>query len=303
MTQSLRRYLLRRKTGETMDFNEKIEISSIPAVSAIYFALLQCGYDYYSFERSAEHTNAIKMFRETDTALEFFSEIKQNTCAVYPYWPRAAMLESATFYIHPDMNDFTDIERYRDFIMSAGNITDDERGLSFWEWIVLFPRELKKVLLSDSFKNYMKWENQWIQQQNILHKNQLEFLKSCIDFCVKYYYSPIKRVQLVLSPIKCVYSSDYHIIGDCFLFSSGAFKIDFVIHEFLHHVVHPTVTKCKSYILAGKQKYKDIDASYYLTGDESGRLNAFEEFAVRSLTKKFQEGIFPTDLEMYIKAL
>lgn len=303
MTQSLRRYLLRRKTGETMDFNEKIEISSIPAVSAIYFALLQCGYDYYSFERSAEHTNAIKMFRETDTALEFFSEIKQNTCAVYPYWPRAAMLESATFYIHPDMNDFTDIERYRDFIMSAGNITDDERGLSFWEWIVLFPRELKKVLLSDSFKNYMKWENQWIQQQNILHKNQLEFLKSCIDFCVKYYYSPIKRVQLVLSPIKCVYSSDYHIIGDCFLFSSGAFKIDSVIHEFLHHVVHPTVTKCKSYILAGKQKYKDIDASYYLTGDESGRLNAFEEFAVRSLTKKFQEGIFPTDLEMYIKAL
>lgn len=303
MTQSLRRYLLRRKTGETMDFNEKIEISSIPAVSAIYFALLQCGYDYYSFERSAEHTNAIKMFRETDTALEFFSEIKQNTCAVYPYWPRAAMLESATFYIHPDMNDFKDIERYRDFIMSAGNITDDERGLSFWEWIVLFPRELKKVLLSDSFKNYMKWENQWIQQQNILHKNQLEFLKSCIDFCVKYYYSPIKRVQLVLSPIKCVYSSDYHIIGDCFLFSSGAFKIDSVIHEFLHHVVHPTVTKCKSYILAGKQKYKDIDASYYLTGDESGRLNAFEEFAVRSLTKKFQEGIFPTDLEMYIKAL
>ena len=286
-----------------MDFNEKIEISSIHAISAIYFALLQCGYDYYSFERSAEHINAIKMFRETDTALEFFSEIKQNTCAVYPYWPRAAMLESVTFYIHPDMNDFTDIKRYRDFIMSARNITDDERGLSFWEWIVLFPRELKKVLLSDSFKNYMKWENQWIQQQNILHKNQLEFLKSCIDFCVKYYYSPIKSVHLVLSPIKCVYSSDYHIIGDCFLFSSGAFKIDSVIHEFLHHVVHPTVTKCKSHILAGKQKYKDIDASYYLTGDENGMLNAFEEFAIRSLTKKFQEGIFPTDLEMYIKAL
>ena len=101
------------------------------------------------------------------------------------------MLESATFYIHTDMNDFTDIEKYRDFIMSAGNITDDEKGPSFWEWIILFPRELKKVLLSYSFKNYMKWENQWIQQQNILHKNQLEFLKSCMDFCVKYYYSPI----------------------------------------------------------------------------------------------------------------
>lgn len=48
----------------------------------------------------------------------------------------------------------------------------------------------------------------------------------------------------------------------------------------------PTVTKCKSHILAGKQKYKDIDASYYLTGDENGILNAFEEFSVRSLTIK-----------------
>lgn len=286
-----------------MGFNEKMEISSIPAISALYFALLQCGYDYYSFERSAEHVNAIKIFRETDTALGFFSETKQNTCDVYPYWPRAAMLESATFYIRPDMNDFTDIKMYQNFIMSAGNISDAERGPSFWEWIVFFPRELKKVLLSDSFKNYMKWENQWIKQQNILHKNQLEFLKSRMDFCEKYYYSPVKSVQLVLSPIKCVYSSDYHIVDDRFIFCSGAFKIDSVIHEFLHHVVHPTVTKCKSHILAGKQNYENIDDSYYLAGDENGMLNAFEEFAVRSLTKKFQEGIFPTDLEAYIKTL
>ena len=286
-----------------MGFNEKMEISSIPAISALYFALLQCGYDYYSFERSAEHVNAIKIFRETDTALGFFSETKQNTCDVYPYWPRAAMLESATFYIRPDMNDFTDIKMYQNFIMSAGNISDAERGPSFWEWIVFFPRELKKVLLSDSFKNYMKWENQWIKQQNILHKNQLEVLKSCMDFCEKYYYSPVKSVQLVLSPIKCVYSSDYHIVDDRFIFCSGAFKIDSVIHEFLHHVVHPTVTKCKSHILAGKQNYENIDDSYYLAGDENGMLNAFEEFAVRSLTIKFQEGIFPTDLEAYIKTL
>lgn len=286
-----------------MSINERIEISNIPAISAIYFALLQCGYDYYSFERCTEHINAIKMFRETDTALEFFSETKQDTCDVYPYWPRAAMLESATFYILPDMNDFTDIKMYQDFIMSGGNISDEERGSSFWEWIVHFPRELKKVILSDSFKNYIKWENQWIKQQNILHENQLKFLKSSIDYCVKNYCSPIKRVQLVLSPIKCVYSSDYHIVDDRFIFCSGAFKIDSVIHEFLHHVVHPTVTKCKSHILAGKQNYENIDASYYLAGDENGMLNAFEEFAVRSLTKKFQEGIFPTDLEAYIKTL
>lgn len=163
MTLSLQRFLLRRKTGEKMNRDERIVITNIPAISAFYFALLQCGYDYYSFERSTEHISAIKTFQQTNTSVPFFSETKQDTCDVYPYWPRAAMLETATFYIRSDMTAFADVEMYRDFIMSAGNISNAERSDSFWEWVNFFPGELKKVLVSDGFKNYINWENRWIR--------------------------------------------------------------------------------------------------------------------------------------------
>lgn len=286
-----------------MSFDKKIEISNIPAISAIYFALLQCGYDYYSFERSTEHISAIKTFYPSGTSSQFFAETKQVTCDVYPFWPRAAMLETATFFLTEDVTAFSDAEKYYTQIMSAGNISDAERDLAFWEWVNLFPRELKKILISDRFKEYMEWECLWIQKQNLLYHKELNILKEFIDLCVERYHSPMKSVKVALSAIKCVYSCDYHLVGDCFVFSSGAFKIDSVIHEFLHHVVHPTVVDCKNYILANKRKYENIDASYYLSGDEDGTLNAFEEFLVCSLTERFLERLLPDDLKAYIETL
>lgn len=39
----------RRK--KAMSENGQTKISGIPAISAIYYALLQCGYDFFSMER------------------------------------------------------------------------------------------------------------------------------------------------------------------------------------------------------------------------------------------------------------
>ncbi len=285
-----------------MNHDKRIAITNIPAISAIYFALLQCGYDYYSFERDAEHVNTVKSFYQPNISSFFFSLARQNTCDVYPYWPRAAMLETASFHLRPDMTDFADFETYQKLVMSAGNISDVERNQSFWEWIDFFPGELKKILLSDNFRNYMDWENQWIKQQNIIHKDELLILQNCLDFCVKSYHSPVKNVKLVLSPIKCAYSNDYHMVGDCFIFSSGVFKVESVIHEFLHHVVHPVVLENRDMIVASKRRYAGIDLSYYLSGEDDGQLNAFEEFLVRSLTKTFIDKTPHADLDVYINS-
>ncbi|HBA48531.1 MAG TPA: hypothetical protein DCZ91_12180 [Lachnospiraceae bacterium] len=38
---------------------KQITITHIPEISAIYFALLQCGYDYYTIERSQGHIDCI----------------------------------------------------------------------------------------------------------------------------------------------------------------------------------------------------------------------------------------------------
>lgn len=134
----------------------------------------------------------------------------------------------------------------------------------------------------------------------MIHRDELLLLEDCFDFCKKVYHSPVTNLRIVLSPIKCVYSSDYHLIGDTFIFSSGTCKSPSVIHELLHHVVHPRVLNNKEIILANARKYPGIDDSYYLSGNDDGRINAFKEFLVRSLTKTFFDRTTPTDLGTYI---
>lgn len=278
-------------------------IGNLPAISAIYFALLQSGYDYYSLGRTQEQIKAVKSFYKPELSSCFFSQAKQNTYETYLYWPRSALLESAVFYINSDMSQFSDFKAYKRFVMSASNLQDTERDDSFWSWMSAFPEELNKVINSEHFKEYLKWENVWIEQQNKANAKALTVLQDIIKKCIKQYNSSISDIKIVLSPIKCAYSSDYHITDKQLIFSSGAFNLESVIHEFLHHIIHPYIHKMQSHILASKRNFDGIDSSYYLSDNESGKLNAFEEYSVRTLTKEVSSQTQPDDLRKYILSL
>lgn len=281
----------------------QIKISNIPEFSAIYYAMLQYGYDYYSVERSLEHINIIKKFIGQKGIPNFFSDVRQNTCEVYPYWPRAAILETAVFYLHPNHLEFRNYDTLYRKIMCAGNILDNERNHSLWDWIDDFPTALNEILSSDGFHSYMEWENDWIKKLNITYRKELQLLQSCLQLCIKKYQSPVQEIQVVINPIKCVYSADFHLIGGRLVISSGWFRIEMVLHEFLHHVVHPFVPELREQILKHRTAYPKIDRSYYLSGDDKGHLNAFEEYAVRILTRDFMMQIYPENIFEYLRNL
>lgn len=282
----------------------QILISNIPAISAIYFALLQCEYDYYAVEKDVNLVEKIEGFRMTQGNFDnpFFSDVKQNTCKVYSYWPRAAELETATFFLSNNMQ-FGDFGGYRKNIMSASNISDEERNQAFWEWVEGFPAALRSALGSKEFQAYLNWENEWVKQQNIIRKRDLLHIQKVINICSSDYASPIQKVSIILNPIKCAYSADYHMYRSQLFFCSGAFRPESVIHEFLHHIVHPLVKEHKVKILQCHAPYPDIDSSYYLAGDENGELNAFEEYMVRNLTKVILTGNFPSGLSLFLNGL
>lgn len=241
--------IFQRCEGIWMDRTNQNLISNIPEISAIYFALLQCGYDYYSIERGGEHNDTVRSFAGSGAVPSFFYGTKQNTCEVYPYWPRAAILETASFYLSPDHLQFREYDAFHERIMASGNILDCERDQKLWTWITEFPAALSQVLESDAYRCYMEWENRWIAEQNVKHEKELRLIQRCLDMCVSKYGSPVRDIQIVVNPIKCVYSADYHLTGDRFVFSSGDFRLDSVIHEFLHHVVHPVVVYIKIWCL------------------------------------------------------
>ena len=292
------------KKGEGPVKDKQLFITNIPAISAIYFSLLQCGYDFYSIERDELTIEKLRGFIAPDHAeYGFFSEIKQHTCEVYPYWPRASMLETASFYVDLSQKQFVDFDTYKDNILSAKNISDIERNQLFWDWIIRFPEALKNVINSDSFCCYMKWERTWLEKQNQKNGKKLENIQKILALCKEKYQSPIYNIRIVLNPIKCVYSADYHRKDADFTFCSGKLSEESLIHEFLHHIVHPVIENREDEILCYEFDSLKIDASYYLNHGELGRLNAFEEYMVRELTDTVIRGNIPENLSVFFDQL
>lgn len=278
-------------------------MTQIPKISAIYYGLFQSGYNYFSIERSNEHIALLYDFIGENSSAAFFSDASQNTCDVYSYWPRAYIMEEASFFLDDNNTAFRDFGAFHRKIMSAGNISIKERDGALWNWISNFPRALSNILSNELFSNYLEWEKEWIAEQNKAHKQELELIERCLDCCVNQWQSPVQSIQICINPIKCVYSSDYHLIDTRFIFSSGAFKTESIIHEFLHHVVHPAVEQQKKAILMRKPMNKQLNSSYYLSGDNDGIINGFEETVVRLLTKKIMNGTYPKDLLFFIKTI
>lgn len=86
-----------------------------------------------------------------------------------------------------------------------------------------------------------------------------------------------------------------------FIFCGGEFNAESVIHESLHHAVHPVVSTHREEILQKEAYYPELDSSYYLSGDDKGKLNAFEEFLVRQLTAAVLRDDIPDDLDDYVR--
>lgn len=277
-----------------------MQIIANSKISAIYFALLQCGYDFFHIERSKDHINALKRFISAAQCPEFFDEVRQNTCEVYPYWPRAFLLETAAHFIDDASFEYRHFDSFREKIFSASNISNEERGKAFWDWIIRFPDALSSVMHSKRFAEYLAFVKQWVEKQNALHKDELDLIQKCLERCAEQYGSAVRTIEICLDPIKCVYSSDYIMLDSRFVFTSGALRTDAVVHEFLHHVVHPYIEKNRSEVLKLKPAWDGLDESYYLDGDVAGILNAFEEHLVRALSADMLAGELPHDLNEYI---
>ena len=280
--------------------NHPLFLQAIPEISAIYFALLQCGYDYHTVGRSQDYPTLLAPFAGTAAVPSFFAEVRQTTCEPYPYWPRAAILETATFFLAADQCDFADFDGLCAQINAAGNIADHERGEALWTWLQKYPAALRTVLASPEFLRYRAWEQHFLTKESERKAKELALVGNMLQICREHWHSSVTEIKLAISPIKCAYSADFHFFNRCFVFSSGEFRAESVIHEFLHPIVHPFTKEHRAEILSADTNYPDIDRSYYLSGDADGIRNAFEEYTVRRLTADVLANRIPSDLRIYL---
>ena len=270
-----------------------MKISTNEAISAIYYALWQGGYEYAHLERSEAHMAALAAF-STEQQHPYFAKTRQNTCEVYPYWPRAALLELASFHVQDGA--LTAYDGLKRKILSAPNLAAHERDADLFAWLEDFPAALQEIKHSADFRRYMAWERTWRDGEKLRQQENLQRIASAVEALQCRYALPVGEVQLLISPIKCVYSADYHLLGERFVFSSGRLRAESVIHELLHMVVHPLVEALPK---LEKRIYPGVDASYYA----AGQVNAFEEYAVRQLTQLAMQDALPLDLAGYVLQL
>ncbi|NLY85570.1 MAG: hypothetical protein GX077_04360 [Tissierellia bacterium] len=264
--------------------------------------MLQSGYNFYSFDKDSDLIKDIEEFRKekSDYDTSFFSRIKQDTCEVYPYWPRAFTLEIASFFISKKSWTYIDFHWYKEYIMTLRNIKEQERDENFWNWVREFPHALQEVMEGNDFNKYLSWEESWISHQNKLWETELQSVQKTLDICKQSYGSQVTKIHIILTPIKCTYSPDYFKKENDLFFILGTFRIDSIIHECLHHDVHPIISKYTQVVLNHTLPYPGIDRSYYLNGDANGKLNAFEEYIVCRLTDEILKMKFTLDLDEYI---
>ena len=279
-----------------------IQLSCIPAFSAIYYALLQSSYEFSQIERDEETCLALRRFADSNQSFPYFSQVWQPGCKVYPYWPRAALLETASLFIGTN-GKFHQIESLRKLICSFTNISDSDRDEGFWQWLMDFPAALSNVQNSNGFQAYFHWEQGWLQAQSLHHMADLATIQNAFTAIQNVCGSIlIPKIEIVINPVKCVYSADYHRIDRRFIFSSGRLSASSVIHESLHSIIHPYILQYSEQIICRRPHDKSIDASYYLDGKPEGYLNAFEEIVVRKMTSDLMTGR-SKKIEAYISDL
>jgi len=285
---------------------QSLKIANIPAVSALYYALLQTGYEpFYAMGKDESLREKLAEFRLSayGADLTFFRDARQTTCEVYPFWPRAAALETATFFINAANGCFEDFDAYQSLILSAPNLSNSERGNEFWSWVKHFPIAPGPVLKSMEFKNYLAWESKHINEQNVLFADKFAIIMDILAKCQAAYQTHVQSVSAVICPIKCANSSDYHVKDSHLFYISGVFREDALLHEYLHIIVHPYVAQHMDVISSLPARYPGIDSSYYLSGDASGQLNAFEEYVVRELSSYLLGGACPPSIATYISKI
>jgi len=279
-----------------------VAISCKTEVSAIYYALLQLGYEFYALDKAPDLALVLAGFRREEIGFDpsFFSAVKQASCAVYPYWPRAFALEVAAFHVCPKSQVFLDFPAYKQYIMDAPNIADRERDEGFWSWVERFPQALRSVMEDGGFREYLAWERSWMIQQRELWSRQIQSIGEITDVCEGLYHAPAVEVSTILTPIKCSYSADYFKQGNRLNVVLGSFRMDAIIHEYLHPVLRSVIQKHAQTVLACNPACSGIDSSYFAGGGAQGILSAFEEYMVRQLTDDLLESRFPESLDEYI---
>ena len=263
----------------------QVIISSNTDINAVYFGIALSGYEYADIDKSDDIIEMLQQIRShsgLDEAKQYFSNTRQTICGVYPFWPRAALLESATFFITGESFDF---DNYCTYVKALPNLTAEEKSDDFFCWVKDSPKYLTQIKSDPFFQKINKRIHSKVNEISLNSIKEIRLIEGKLERLSTNVASAISTISLVICPLICIYSADYFTNGSIMSVILGDFLPNSIVHEYLHPIVRPYIKKHRERItnLDGI-KHLDLDKSYYINNDENGMLNAFEENIVRKIS-------------------
>jgi hypothetical protein len=263
----------------------KTEMVSNLEINAIYFGLILSGYEYSSIEKSSNVLsiiNDIITYPGLDDIKQYFARTRQKTCEAYPFWPRAALLETATFFID---NEGLSFDAYADYVNSRPNLSVMERDEDFFLWVQEFPKYLKVIKTNRFFREINKRLSDIVTEiAGVASMDVLE-LVSALDLLANGTTIDVSSLSVAICPLKCIYSADYYVSGAEMSVILGDFLPHSIIHEYMHLIVHPNIFKYKESILSiPKSKQLTAVGTYDISEATNSFIYDFEECIVRTAT-------------------
>lgn len=261
-------------------------------VFTLYAGLTAGGYDLANSgpENPARLVIAsIKSHRWDADAVRYFATARLCRAGVNPYWPRAAMLLDATFFLNDDpIGGYADATRVlRDIAEFPTRAS--EKGEDTLRWIGRYPSMYRRIEADPAFSDL------WLQFQLSVGsqvqerfadagREALELLRSGLGVKEK----DLPAVVVIPNPLQAVQIADFvRKDGDVFAVIAAP-RPSSLIHELLHCVFEKAIAEEHDVIVSHRGLFTPavVDAmlkmQYAWGVDDQSWLRVFEESLVRA---------------------
>lgn len=284
---------------------KRFELISEPRIAAIYFGLMQSGYEYYSAGKAQEDTRMWESWAKLPVSYDvsFFQGARQVTTGIYPFASRAAALEIATFFVDAQNGVFGDEETCLRKIHVSGVLKEREAA-DFQSWVKGFPKALQDVMHCEGFGRYLQWEENWLKQQARMNKGSLQKCDDVASYFIKKYDTSVQNVSVVYCPLKCAFASDYVVENGTLYAVSGVLRLEAVLREYLRLLVHPFIMKYSDAITSLRNLHRlHVENANYGDKNDQAKLNTFEAYTVKELMALVEENRYKVELDKFLPAL
>lgn len=213
--------------------NPLIKIST--NVFTVFAGLIASGYEFSYDEELAGRVRAVKW---DDSAVEYFRRARTSYCAVYPYWPRAAMLVSASLILK-ESNGYenSDFRKMKERIESYCNIDPEEIGEETELWLLQLPAYYRLIRENEEFNNL------WVEYLKRSEAVADQFMEA-IDEAKKKVISRFKVNEVELPKIGAIpnilgFNGDFERIDDIIYVVCAQPDKSCAVHEYLHNILGP----------------------------------------------------------------